>query len=139
MTTRLCPCADLDWRGVDYQLEHHPECKAKPAVNITTEVQVHGSLVSEAEIRKSVREAMWRWQSVSTPAYESISTSEAMHILLNVLKWPKDKRRIKGDTIIAFWCVDNESAFDAIHQLIEIEGSGATLYEDEQGNIVFEK
>lgn len=27
-TNQLCPCADLDWRGADMTLPHHPECKA---------------------------------------------------------------------------------------------------------------
>lgn len=27
MGPNLCPCSELDWRGVDYSLQHHPECQ----------------------------------------------------------------------------------------------------------------
>lgn len=30
MTKQLCPCSELDWRDIDYSLEHHPLC-AEPA------------------------------------------------------------------------------------------------------------
>lgn len=137
MSSQQCPCAELDWRDVDQTQTHHPDCKAKTTVNIS--VTVHGSLIHESQLRDVIRSAVWRTIRVSTSLYRNISTSEAVNLLLDKLKWPADKRRIdKGKVTLDSWFVVNESAFKVISELVAAEGPHASFYEDENGNLVFE-
>jgi hypothetical protein len=79
-------------------------------------------------------------QTISTAHYHNISTSEALEVLLDAAEWPADKRIIEvGRITTPHWFLDNVDAFDAIKRIQIIEGPGSVIYEDEYGNIVFEK
>jgi hypothetical protein len=80
-----------------------------------------------------------RQQRLSSAVYLGILTSDAINIVLDAVGWPSDKRVIStGKTMLTWWWLDNEDAFQALVTLVATEGPGAALYEDNQGRIVFE-
>jgi len=68
-----------------------------------------------------------------------ITTGEAMDLLLDAVGWPADKRIISGTAVVLkHWWLDRADAYAEAVALYKTEGPGAALYEDEEGNIVFE-
>lgn len=90
-------------------------------------------------IRVFGKTALLRGQSISTPLYSQIRTDEAIGYVLDAVGWPALDRVIStGDTILEWWWLDEEDAFDALLALVETEGTGASLYEDGAGLLHFE-
>lgn len=78
-------------------------------------------------------------KKISTALYQSIRTDEAIGYILDALGWPAADRSLStGQTTLNFWWLQEEDAFTALQTLVNTEGPGAVLYEDGEGNIVFE-
>jgi hypothetical protein len=76
---------------------------------------------------------------VSTSLYQNIRIDTALNVLLDAAGWPSaDRRILQGNTILLWWWLDDRDAFAAATELMNTEGPGAALYEDGDGNIVFE-
>lgn len=80
-----------------------------------------------------------RGKTVSTTLYQNIRTNFAIGYLLDAIGWPSGDRLLaSGDTVMDWWWVDEQDAFDALMDILYTEGAGAAIYEDELGRIVFE-
>lgn len=69
---------------------------------------------------------------ISTPLYANLRTDEAVGYILDLAGagWDADNRAIStGDTTMLWWWLDNVTAWDALMQLLETEGTGAAIYE----------
>jgi hypothetical protein len=76
--------------------------------------------------------------SVSTGLYRGLRTGEAVALLLDAAGWPLTLRDIEvGATVMPYWWLDNEDAFDALLDLVYSEGPPALVTVDTQGRIVF--
>lgn len=83
--------------------------------------------------------AALRGVTISTQLYTAIRTDTAIGHILDAVSWPAADRVISvGDTTMDWWWADNQDAWSALMDLLETEGTGASLYEDGQGRIVFE-
>lgn len=75
---------------------------------------------------------------VSTGLYQGLRPGEAMHILLDAAGWPTELRDIEvGATVMPWWWLDGDDAFDASMDLIASEGPPALVTCDTAGRIVF--
>jgi hypothetical protein len=78
-------------------------------------------------------------KEISTPLYQNIGTDEALGYILDAVGWSTSKRTLdSGQTTLLWWWADRADAFDAAVDVLASEGPGAALYEDGEGNIVFE-
>lgn len=78
-------------------------------------------------------------KTISTGLYSNITTDVALGYILDAVSWPAGDRVLDtGKTTLQWWWLDEEDAFQAAIALLNVEGPGATLYEDGQGRIVFE-
>jgi hypothetical protein len=110
------------WAGIVREIEQHPEGE-----NRTVVFRCLGTLSRLIE------------KMISTPVYEDILVSDAIDIVLNKSDWPADKRNIQTSaTVLDYWSLDNEDAFEALKRLLATEGPGASIYEDPTGALVFE-
>lgn len=76
--------------------------------------------------------------TISTELYESVQTGEAMHLLLDAIEWPTDKRDIDhGATTIQWWWEEGADAFEAMNKIVASEGPPAIAFVDSAGNFVF--
>lgn len=110
------------FKGLSEEPEEHP---SRDERNVTI-----GALGSMANLRGV---------KVSTLLHSAIRTDEAIDIVLDAALWPAADRVLSvGDVTMEWWWLDQEDAWDALVSLVETEGSGASLYEDGQGRVVFE-
>lgn len=78
-------------------------------------------------------------RKVSTALHQSIRTDQAIGYVLDEVGWPVGDRVLStGDTTFEWFWADDEDAWDLILSILDSEGPGAALYEDENGKIVFE-
>lgn len=78
-------------------------------------------------------------KTVTTAAYQNITTDVAMGYILDAVGWPGGERSLQtGKTTLAWWWLDNEDAFAALVRLMNTEGPGAIFYERGDGYFVFE-
>jgi hypothetical protein len=79
-----------------------------------------------------------RGVSVSTGVYQALRPGEAMGILLDAAGFPADLRDIQtGTTVMPFWWLDGDDAYDALMDLVATEGPPSLLTLDSTGRIVF--
>jgi hypothetical protein len=79
-----------------------------------------------------------RGAAVSTGLYRGLRPGEAIHILLDAVGWPATARDIDtGATVMPYWWLDNDDAFDALMDLVYSEGPPALATVDTAGNLVF--
>ncbi len=107
----------------------------------TEEPQESQDISSERHVqfRALGRMQLLRGTIISTTLYSSIRTDEAIGHVLDAAGWPAADRVIAtGDTTMNWWWVDEQDAWDALTDLLETEGAGASLYEDGEGNVHFE-
>jgi hypothetical protein len=77
----------------------------------------------------------------TTILYESITTDEAVTILLDAIGWDADSRVIDTDsatTLTHFWLNGDMTGRDVLERLRAAEGAGACWYEDADGNLHWE-
>lgn len=75
----------------------------------------------------------------TTQLYEGIRTDEAITTILNLAGWPVGKRIISiGDSVLKYWWLANQEAYPALLAILNSEGAGAAIFEDYDGNIVFQ-
>lgn len=106
-----------------------------------------------------------RGQKVSTQLYQNIRTDQAISYLLDAVSWPNYSQAgdakwdeglwgtftwgsdgwpvalrslDTGRTTLDWWWLANEDAFDALVELLNTEGPGASVYEDGGGKLHFE-
>jgi hypothetical protein len=80
-----------------------------------------------------------RGKTISTALYQNIRTDEAITIVLDAAGWPVGDRVLQvGNNTIDIFVADNEDAASVMIRILLTEGLGASLYEDAEGNIVFE-
>jgi len=79
-------------------------------------------------------------KTVKTTLYENIDTAAAMTVILDNIGWPADKRSlpVAGDTILAYWWLDGQSAWQAILDLVAVEGPPSLVLELPDGTFHFE-
>jgi hypothetical protein len=76
---------------------------------------------------------------LTTPVYQGITTAQALGYLLDAAGWPAAERVIwPGQTILAWWWLEDVDAFDGLRTILNSEGPGAAIYERGDGCIVFE-
>ncbi|MEV2277702.1 hypothetical protein AB0I72_19150 [Nocardiopsis sp. NPDC049922] len=79
-----------------------------------------------------------RGVDLSTALYPSLSTGEAVGVILDEIGWPADKRAIDaGATTLKWWWVEGEDAFDALAAVVEAEGPSALAMVSPFGDFVF--
>jgi len=80
-----------------------------------------------------------RGKIISTALYQNILTSDFLGHVLDEAGWPADKRIIDAGltTIVNAWA-DKQDAFDLVQLIKNTEGPAASVYEDPEGNLVFE-
>jgi len=75
---------------------------------------------------------------ISTALYASVSTGQAIGIVLDAVGWPADKRDLDaGATTIPWFWLSRASAETVLQQLVDSEGPPALLTMDGDGNVVF--
>jgi hypothetical protein len=76
--------------------------------------------------------------AVTTPLYRGIRTGDAIGYLLDAAGWPATARDLDaGASVLPFWWLDGDDAFDALMQLADSEGPAALITVNPQGQIVF--
>lgn len=79
-----------------------------------------------------------RGVEVSTGLHQGLRPGEALHVLLDAASWPTALRDIEvGATVMPWWWLDGDDAFDAIMDLLASEGPPALVTCDTAGRIVF--
>lgn len=82
--------------------------------------------------------AQLRETDLSTRLYPSLRTGEAMHIILDEIGWPQDRRDIDpGATTCRWWWAEGQDAFDAVMDLMRSEGPPALVSVSPTGDFVF--
>lgn len=108
------------WNGILDDIAHHP-------VERTVGLPALGTLSRLAG------------KTVTTAAYQNITTDVAMGRVLDAVGWPAGERSLQtGKTTLAWWWLDDEDAFAALTRLMNTEGPGAIFYERGDGYFVFE-
>jgi hypothetical protein len=80
-----------------------------------------------------------RGKTITTGLYSGILTSDALTVLLDAAGWPAlDRVLMTGNNTLDWFWGDNEDAASVAIRILNSEGLGASLYEDADGNIVFE-
>jgi len=76
--------------------------------------------------------------SVTTALYQALRPGEAIGVLLDAIGWPAALRDLDvGATVMPYWWLDGDDAFDALMDLVYSEGPPALVSCDGQGRIVF--
>jgi hypothetical protein len=110
------------WTGILDDLPQHPAFGER-----TVDLPALGSL------------SALRGVQVSTDLHQNIRTDQALDRVLDAAGWPAADRRIgTGNTVLKWWWLDDRDALNAAVELLNTEGPGAALYEDGDGNVVFE-
>lgn len=79
-----------------------------------------------------------RGAMVSTGLYRGLRTGEAVNLLLDAVGWPVTMRDVEvGATVMPYWWLDREDAFEALMDLVYSEGPPALVTVDSSGRIVF--
>lgn len=82
--------------------------------------------------------AQLKGAKISTPLHQGIRTGDAIGYILDAVGWPAELRDLDpGATVIRWWWLNQEDAFDSIVKLIGSEGPGAIVHADAGGGIVF--
>ncbi len=75
---------------------------------------------------------------VSTGLYQGLRPGEAIGLVLDAAGWPASLRVLDtGATVMPYWWVDGDDAFDAVLELVDSEGPPALITVDTAGRIVF--
>lgn len=75
---------------------------------------------------------------VTTALYAGLRTGQAIHLVLDAVGWPEDLRDIDfGSTVMPWWWLQADDAYDAIQQLVDSEGPPAFCVTDLGGMITF--
>lgn len=76
--------------------------------------------------------------TISTSLYDAVQTGEAIHLILDEIGWPEDRRDIdSGATTIRWWWEEGTTGLDAVAKVVNSEGIPAFAYVDREGNFVF--
>ena len=68
-------------------------------------------------------------EKLSTMVYQGLRTGDLIHVVLNAIGWPLDKRSIDyGATVVPFWWEEGTDAATAIQKLVDSEGPPAIAY-----------
>ncbi len=80
-----------------------------------------------------------RGKTISTALYQNITTDAAITVVLDEAGWPAADRVLQtGNNTLDWFVADNQDAASVMIRILLTEGLGASLYEDAEGNIVFE-
>lgn len=96
--------------------------------------------ISDRTVRFSCLDplAKLRGVRVTTELHNSVSTGEAVGILLDAAGWDPALRDLDpGSTTIPWFWLDDADAFDALLQIADSEGPGSLVTVDSAGAIVF--
>lgn len=75
---------------------------------------------------------------LSTPVYPSLTSGETLHVILDELGWPQERRSIdQGATTIKWWSEEATDALEAVKKVVDSEGIPSFAYIDPQGNFIF--
>lgn len=75
---------------------------------------------------------------VTTELYQSITTGDAIEVILDEIGWDPARRIIDtGSTVVRWWWLLDVDAFEAITQLVNSEGPPAIFHADADGNFIF--
>lgn len=120
---------EANFSATDYPLFYGEIEETKQLPNVTQQalsVKAHGVL------RQLVG------KKVSTALYQDIAIGTAIGHLLDAASFPAADRDLNtGESVLSWWWLDDEDAFQALMKLLDTEGPGAAIYEDESGSIVF--
>lgn len=101
-------------------------------------VNVPGRGLSTVSVTAIDTLARIRGVSVSTELHRSVSTGQAIGIILDEVGWPADKRDIdQGATWIPWFWLNQTDAFDALTQIVNSEGIPSIVYVSPSGDFVF--
>lgn len=79
-----------------------------------------------------------RGVKVSTGVYRGLRPGEAAGILLDAVGWPAALRDLEtGATVMPFWWLDNDDAYEALMDLVASEGPPALATVDTARKVVF--
>lgn len=79
---------------------------------------------------------------VSTALYQNITITSCLTVILDAVGWPSGTgfggRMIDTSaTTLSWWWLNNEDAYGAVMALLNSEGPGADIFEDNQGRFTF--
>lgn len=76
--------------------------------------------------------------TVSTALHQSVTTGQAMHVVLDAIGWPVEKRDIDpGATVIGWFWEEGANGFDALQRLVRSEGPPALISVTPDGRFMF--
>lgn len=79
-----------------------------------------------------------RGVKVTTGVYQALRPGEAIALLLDAVGWPAARRDLDiGATVMPYWWLDGDDAFDALMDLVYSEGPPALVTVDPTGKLVF--
>lgn len=79
-----------------------------------------------------------RGVQVTTPLYQGVRPGEAIGYILDAVGWPAALRDLDlGATVMPFWWLDGDDAFQAVLDILDSEGPPALVTVDTSGRIVF--
>ncbi len=79
-----------------------------------------------------------RGQSVTTGLYRGLRTGDAINLVLDAIGWPSADRDIDtGATVLPWWWVADQDAYEALTDLVSAEGPPALLSVGSSGEIIF--
>lgn len=79
-----------------------------------------------------------RGAQVSTGLYQGLRPGEAIGVLLDAVGWPAALRDLDvGATVMPYWWLDRDDAYDALMDLVASEGPPALVTVDTAGRLVF--
>lgn len=120
------------WRGILDDIPQHPE-PSRRSVNIP-------SLGTMSRL-KSVLEGQTGDAGISTALYSSIRTDVALGHILDAIGWGAGasyRTLDTGKTTFTWWWLNNQDPWEAMIEILNSEGPGASIYEDGEGRFVFE-
>ncbi|MDE2101842.1 MAG: LamG domain-containing protein [Patescibacteria group bacterium] len=118
------------WQGVMQDMPQNPSFGQR-TVSIA-------SLGNQSLLKKQPT-ATANQQGISTALYQNITSDQALGYLCDALGIPARLRNFQtGLTTFLWWWMNNEDPQQAVQAIINSEGPGARLYEDEWGRLTFE-
>lgn len=118
------------WQGIMQDMPQNPGWGQR-TVGITS--------LGNQSLLKKLPTAKANQQGISTALYQTITTDQALGYLCDALGIPARLRNFQtGLTTLLWWWMNNEDPQQAAQTIVNSEGPGARLYEDEWGRLTFE-